>query len=138
VEGLTFKVSNLGCCLHTWQIVRGLSADRPRGGSQPTVRRVLHEFLSVFHSICSVLRFWLEGVGQTVYTEWPDCPRGTDCLRCLPGPFEFPRRILEVRGAFSDCLSYTHGLSAQPHEPSAWYLHTVYPEHYRLPKSLTL
>jgi hypothetical protein len=44
-------MSGSGCCLRSMRMVHAPLADGPRGGFQPTVRRVLRVFLRAFRSI---------------------------------------------------------------------------------------
>jgi hypothetical protein len=51
------SVSGSGCCSRAWRTVRGVLADRPRGGVRPGVLRVRRVFLSTLVSMRLASRF---------------------------------------------------------------------------------
>jgi hypothetical protein len=99
---LTFKRSNSSCCLCTTRTVRAPLADGPRGGFQPAIRRVLHEFLRVFRLILFVGGFLLHEVFGRSVLECRTVHDGADGSRAHCGRSVTEGAVLEVRGRFSD------------------------------------
>jgi hypothetical protein len=95
------------------RIVCAPLVDDPCGGFQPAVRRVLREFLRVYHSIFFVSGFLLHEVRERSVLECQTVRDGAD------GPWVHRRRsiiegaVLEVRGLFSDSPSQPRVQSAK-------------------------
>jgi hypothetical protein len=75
IGDLVLAFSSSSCTVRTWLTVCAWPADRPQGGQQPVVLRVLREFVRCILLIRSVGRFWLDVVGRTVHPMRPDYPR---------------------------------------------------------------
>jgi hypothetical protein len=103
--------------VHTWQAVRLVGADSPRGASRPSVLRFRRMFLSAFVSIPFSYCVRLQGVWRTVRVVSTDGPRGVLVSRTVRGVSTdrpiFGCVVLDARVPFMDSLPQTHGRSTE-------------------------